>query len=254
MLSISERLDQTDQERKGNRGPSASGSGGENQCTVRQRVRIRFSKLGELRFIGHHDLVRALERVFRRARLPLAFSQGFHPKPRMSFPLALALGIEGRDEVLELELSEALSGEEILVRLAQHTIPGLQFLSVEVLPPGTAKARVERVVYEIFVPEDRLDIVQARIEELCHRSELVLAKPGRSSPRDYRSQLEDLCLQNNRLRMTIRIDPQGSLHPREVLGLLGLNDLETDGYFLVRANVELVPERSHSQEGGQTAS
>lgn len=242
MLKFAEQLDQVDQQLTKNRGPSASGSGGKNRCTVRQRVRIRFSKSGDLRFIGHHDLVRALERLFRRAQLPLAFSQGFHPKPRISFPLALALGIEGHNEVLELELSEALSGEEILAWLAEHAIPGLQFLSVEVIPPGVAKARVERVVYEIFVPEDRLHAAQARIHELRHRSELLLERPGRNSPRDYRSQLENLDLENNRLRMVIRFEPNGSLHPREILRLLGLDDLEAEGYYLVRTNVELAPE------------
>ncbi|MGQ9505783.1 MAG: TIGR03936 family radical SAM-associated protein [Thermogutta sp.] len=242
MLNIAEQLDQVDQQLTENRGPFASGSGGGNRCTVRQRVRIRFSKSGDLRFIGHHDLVRALERLFRRAQLPLAFSQGYHPKPRISFPLALALGIEGHNEVLELELSEALSGEEILARLAEHAIPGLQFLSVEVIPPGAAKARVERVVYEIFVPEDRLHVAQAQIDELCHRSELLLERPGRNSPRDYRSQLENLDLENNRLRMVIRVEPNGSIHPREILRLLGLDNLEAEGYYLVRTNVELAPE------------
>ena len=53
---------------------------------VRQRVRIRFRKQGDLRLIGHRDLVRCLERLFRRAGLPLGMSEGFHPKPRMSFP------------------------------------------------------------------------------------------------------------------------------------------------------------------------
>ena len=73
---------------------------------VRLRVRIRFSKQGDLRLIGHRDLMRCLERVFRRAGLALGFSQGFHPKPRMTFPLALAVGIEGLDEVMEVELAE----------------------------------------------------------------------------------------------------------------------------------------------------
>ena len=84
---------------------------------VRQRVRIRFRKQGDLRFVGHRDLVRSLERLFRRAGLALGMSQGFHPKPKMSFPSALAVGIEGLDEVMELELAEPQSAEELLSRL-----------------------------------------------------------------------------------------------------------------------------------------
>jgi hypothetical protein len=78
---------------------------------VRLRVRVRFSKQGDLRLIGHRDLMRCFERLFRRAGLRLRFSEGFHPKPRMTFPLALAVGIEGTDEVMELELAETGKGE-----------------------------------------------------------------------------------------------------------------------------------------------
>ena len=85
---------------------------------VRLRVRIRFCKQGDLRFIGHRDLMRCLERLFRRAGLTLSFSEGFHPKPRMTFPLALAVGIEGVDEVMEVELAERYEAEELRRRLA----------------------------------------------------------------------------------------------------------------------------------------
>ena len=67
----------------------------------RQRLRIRFSKQGDLRFISHRDLVRAFERLFRRTHMPLQMSEGFHPKTKMTFPSALALGVEARDEVME---------------------------------------------------------------------------------------------------------------------------------------------------------
>ena len=102
---------------------------------VRQRVRMRFCKQGDLRLIGHRDLMRCLERLFRRAGLPLAMSQGFHPKPRMTFPSALALGIEGVDEVLELELTESPPAEELLQRLTPHAPPGA-WAEVGRSPPG----------------------------------------------------------------------------------------------------------------------
>ena len=121
---------------------------------VRQRVRIRFCKQGDLRFIGHRDLMRCMERVFRRARLPLALSQGYHPKPRMTFPLALAVGVEGIDEVMELGLSEDCTAVELRGRLAPLAPPGLAFGSIEVLPPGTKKAQVRSVCYRVPVPPE----------------------------------------------------------------------------------------------------
>ena len=59
------------------------------------RIRIRFTKKGDLRLLSHRDLVRAFERLFRRVGVELAMSQGFHPRPLMTFPDALALGIAG---------------------------------------------------------------------------------------------------------------------------------------------------------------
>lgn len=207
--------------------------------SVRYRVRIRFSKSGDLRFLGHHDLVRALERLFRRVELPLGFSQGFHPKPRISFPLALALGMEGRDEVLELELTERLSAEEILARLRQSPLPGLEFHSVEVLPPGAPKAQVNRVTYEVEVPPDRWSSVQARLKEISEASQITMTQQGQSVTARLLDHLLDWDLHEGRLRFTLRVDPRGSVHPREVLTLLGLGDLESQGIALVRSRVEL---------------
>ena len=75
---------------------------------MRHRARITFRKHGDLRFIGHRDLVRVFERMLRRTGVGLALSQGFHPKAKLSFPLALAVGIEGARELLEVEFSEPI--------------------------------------------------------------------------------------------------------------------------------------------------
>ncbi len=69
---------------------------------VRPRVRIRFAKQSALRLIGHRELTSSLERLFRRAGLSLGMSGGYRPKPRLNFPLALAVGIEGRREAWNL--------------------------------------------------------------------------------------------------------------------------------------------------------
>src|SRR3989304_638137 len=98
---------------------------------VRSRGRLRFCKQDALRLIGHLALMRCFERIFRRASLPLGMSQGFHPKPRMTFPLPLAVGIEGREEVMEVELAEPLGAEEVFSRLKAQAPAGLIPPSVE---------------------------------------------------------------------------------------------------------------------------
>lgn len=207
---------------------------------VRLRVRIRFSKQGDLRLIGHRDLMRSMERLFRRAGLALAMSQGFHPKPRMTFPLALAVGIEGIDEVMELDLAESYAAEELLERLASHAPPGLTIKSVELLPPGGKKARVRRVTYQVPIPPARREGLPERIARLLEAPSVRVARPRRAEPLDLRPLLEELRLQQGILAMRLRTPQEGNAGPREVLGALGLADLESqEGVHLTRTAVEI---------------
>ncbi len=81
------------------------------------RYRVQFSKEGPARFLSHLDLVRTTERALRRARLPLAFSQGFNPHPRFSFAAPLPVGVAGEQEYLDIELEKNISPKEIISRL-----------------------------------------------------------------------------------------------------------------------------------------
>ena len=119
---------------------------------IRLRVRIRFRKQEDLRWIGHRDLMRCFERIFRRAELPLGRSEGFHPKPRMTFPLPLAVGWTGVEEVMEFELSETFDAQSVERRLRPQLPPGLELASLEILPPGTKKASVRSASYEANIP------------------------------------------------------------------------------------------------------
>src|SRR6516225_9623492 len=98
---------------------------------VRDKVRIRFRKDGELRLVSHHDLMRCFERMLRRSGLPFHSTEGFNPKPRLIFALSLGLGIVGCEEVVELELDAELPPEEIHARLARQGPPGMDILSVQ---------------------------------------------------------------------------------------------------------------------------
>jgi radical SAM-linked protein len=184
--------------------------------------------------------MRCMERLFRRAGLPLGMSQGFHPKPRMTFPLALAVGIEGRNEVMELELTEAPTARELLDRLAPQAPAGLEFLAVEVLPPGARKARVRSVSYQAPIPPSRTPGLEERVARLWAASSCPLPRPGRA-PIDVRESLEALDLQDGVLHMRLRTDLPASAGPRDVLSALELSGLEREGVCLTRTEVEIEP-------------
>ena len=205
---------------------------------IRLRVRIRFRKQGDLRLISHRDLVRAFERMFRRAGLKLGMSEGYHPKVRMTFPSALALGIQGDDEVMEVELAEVLSANELSEKLVSVLPPGLSIKDIQILEAGQAKARVQRFTYEFPVPEERRREVAAAIDRVIEQPACIVERNGKQ-PQDVRPSLVGLELIDGTVRLSLHADCQPSARPREVLEMLGLSDLESDGAWLTRTSVEL---------------
>ena len=207
---------------------------------VRHRVRIRFCKQGDLRLIGHHDLMRAWERAFRRAGIALRMSEGFRPKPRMAFASALAMGVIGAEEVLDVELAEASSVEQLEEALAARLPDGLSVKSIEILPDDAPRTRVERVIYEVAIPHDRCHAVDERLHANPASSEAAsCAATETGAGRDPRQFLDCVELTGDRLRFTARVTPEGTVRPRELLAWLGLDDLDEQGIYLIRTAVEL---------------
>ncbi|MCA9270062.1 MAG: TIGR03936 family radical SAM-associated protein [Planctomycetales bacterium] len=204
-----------------------------------QRLRIRFTKEGDLRLISHRDLVRTMERLFRRADVPLAMSEGFHPKVRMMFPSALALGIAGLDELMEVHLAQPLGGQETHARLSRCAPPGLTIRSVEVLPVGAPKTRVGRATYQVQVPIDRQSQVQSAVEQLLASARPTVQRSGADGEFDLRMEMDQLQLADDALSFRLRIRQEGSVRPREVLAALDAADLETQGFPLSRTAVEV---------------
>ena len=192
---------------------------------IRQRIRIRFSKLGRLKFIGHKDLLRTLEALFRRARLPLAMSNGFHPKMKMSFPTALALGYESLDEVLELEMNEAAAPVDVDVLLAdlnRQSLEGLTFLSARLLPAGEKKASLDSSDFQMTIPEELQEQTAERIESFLAETAMIVFKANRK-PVDVRAAILQLVL-DGAGELTVELKTQAGPEAgiREVLTVLGL--------------------------------
>jgi radical SAM-linked protein len=201
-------------------------------------VRIRFCKQGDLRWIGHRDLMRCLERLFRRADLPLRFSAGFHPKPRMTFPTALAVGIESADEVMELELSAPADAADLRQRLAALAPPGLEIRSVAALPEGSRKVRLQAAVYEAAIPLRCRAALVERIADFWAGRRSARVGDARRGPTDLRPLVAELRLDEGTLRMRLPLGEGPAASPRDVLTALGLGDLEQQGVCLRRTALE----------------
>jgi len=192
----------------------------------KQRIRIRFSKQGRLKFIGHKDLLRTLEALFRRARLPLAMSQGFHPKVRMSFPTALALGFESIDEVLELEMNESakqVDTDALLADLNRQSLEGLTFLSARLLKEGEKKASLVSSVFQMTIPAELREQTAERIESFLAETSLIVTK-AKGKRVDVRAAVLQLLLSDTG-ELTVELQTQSGPEAgiKEVLTVLGLD-------------------------------
>ncbi len=114
--------------------PSGFGPSGRAGPPPVQRVRISFAKLPAIRYIGHLDVVRLFERAFRRARLPLAYTLGFTPHPRLVFAAPLALGATGSSELLDVYLTRRLALDELRDQLAAQLPPGCRLVALQEMP------------------------------------------------------------------------------------------------------------------------
>lgn len=210
--------------------------------TTVTKFRLRFGKRGDLRLVSHHDLMRCLERMLRRARVPMATSQGFNPRPKVTFALALGLGIEALREVVDLELAEPWSPTDLLERLRGCAPPGFAWLEVQPLPAGATAPRIRSAAYELPVTEGRRAAARAALDAFLSsaRWPAVRRRADRDREIDLRPHVLSADLaQGGVLRFRLAVSQEGSARPEDVLEALAVRDLLEEGCILTRVDVEL---------------
>ena len=198
------------------------------------RIRITFSKTGTLRYTGHLDLQTVWERTARRAGLTLAYTQGFHPGPRIQIASALPLGIAGCAEIVDLWLdSDPGEAAETQKRLQAGSPPGLTILQVETVDEHGPALQTQVVSAEYLVtmlePASRPDL-QARLDALLASE--ALPRMRREKAYDLRPLIEELGLSPNpsplgrgvwvRVFMRLAARDGATGRPEEVLAALGI--------------------------------
>ncbi|RYB95256.1 DUF2344 domain-containing protein [Nocardioides oleivorans] len=126
----------------------------EQQAPPVQRLRIRYAKRGRLRFTSHRDFSRAFERAVFRARVPMAYSSGFNPHPRISYAGAAPTGAASEAEYLELALAEVVVPADVHAMLDEALPPGLDVLEVVESPGGSLADLLEVSRWQIDLAAD----------------------------------------------------------------------------------------------------
>lgn len=149
-----------------------------------QRLRVRYAKRGRLRFTSHRDFSRAFERAVFRARIPMAYSSGFNPHPRMSYAGAAPTGSASEAEYLEIALAQVLVPSEVHALLDEALPPGLDILEVVESPGGSLADRLEASRWQIDLSVPAADL-QAAVKAFSDADEVLVERMTKKGLREF---------------------------------------------------------------------
>lgn len=196
-----------------------------------QRLRVTYRKAGALRYVGHLDLMRTWERALRRARLPLAYTQGFSPHARLALGAPLAVGFEGERELLDAWMSPHVGPLEVIERLREGLPEGLSVVAVEEVPheEPSLQSAITSATYELVFDRAEIDAEELRwrVDGLLATHELEWEEQRGQKTRvyDIRATVRDLDVRAERGRVVVdmHLEAREGLtgRPLSVLDALG---------------------------------
>lgn len=204
------------------------------------KIRIKFAKEGTMKFIGHLDIMRYFQKVMRRADVDIRYSEGFSPHQIMSFAAPLGVGLESRGEYVDIEVLSTDSSKEMLRRINENMVEGMEALSYRALPDdaGNAMSLVAAADYEVrfregYEPED-LEAFFAGIPEFLKKEEILFLKKTKKGEKEIniRPQIYQMeARPEHKIFLQIATGSAANLKPDAVLRAYAESRGETLGKF-----------------------
>jgi radical SAM-linked protein len=196
-----------------------------------QRLRIRFSRGEEIKYISHLDLIRLWQRALNRAGIPLTYSKGFNPHPQISMALALAMGVTSEAELMDITLDKFVSPHSFTAAIGRQLPSGITVSGVYNTPltMPSLQSQVRLAEYTVgLVTEKTKEVIESAINSLLEKESLPWQHQRDTGPHKYdlRALIEDLWLIDWRdggctIGMRLRCDSNGSGRPEQVAAALG---------------------------------
>ena len=196
------------------------------------RLRIRFKRGEEIKFISHLDLIRVWQRAFRRAGVVLAYSEGFNPHPRISLASPLALGITAEAEMMDVYTVQPLSNHAFMEMVVPQLPIGLAISQVHPMPieAPTLQAQIRFAEYEVKVQVADSDLLKQKIADMlsCETFPWQHQRDTGIKSYDLRRLIDNLwlvSLENSvaLMGMKLRCDSEGAGRPEQVVKALGMD-------------------------------
>lgn len=211
------------------------------------KVRIKFSKSGALKYIGHLDVMRYFQKLMRRADIPISYSEGFSPHQIMSFAMPLGIGDESLGEYVDIELDEKITSAEAIERLNSQSVPEIRILSFKEIPDGKATNAMSSITaasYEVCIREEcKPDFdVKTKFEELVNKNEINVVKQSKKSVTelDIKPFIYDCRYENDKFYLLVSCGSVMNIKPELVIkALYDSCNTEFDEYFVCVKRIEM---------------
>jgi len=187
------------------------------------RKRVFYNKVNEMKYISHLDMINFLERLLKIAGIKPSFTQGFHPRPKMTFGNALPLGMESYNDIFEFETEEKISDEELLRVLREKSPIGFEVVDVkEIGNKNSIVTDYNTIIYEInFVSKEILNKVKSLInsETIIFKKE----KNGKVTEKEIKTKIRKFEVEGNKMKLFLE-----EISPKYILELLEISSSDVN--------------------------
>jgi radical SAM-linked protein len=209
----------------------------------RFRWMLVFTLGGDLRFISHHDTLRLFRRALARADIPVRYSEGFNPHPKIMIPLPRPVGIASRDEALVLETNRIIDPDQALQRLQEQTPNDIEVISLRRMERGE-QMEPQCVRYRLDLSDMNIDDLDTRVEKMMTAETIPIERKSPKSKDarlvDIRPYLLNLRATGQAVEFTLKVTGNGTAKPAEIAGVLGC-DAGSINHRIERLEVQWKP-------------
>ena len=190
------------------------------------KLRIKFSKKGPLRFIGHLDIMRYFQKAIRRSDIDIAYSTGFSPHQIMSFAAPLGVGLESNGEYMDIEVNSIISCKDVVERLNKASVPGIEVISAVILPDnaGNAMASVAAASYTVRFREGRRPLVDLKtaLPDFLAQEQILITKETKRGIRevDLKQGIYNINFDGESFYMLVDASSSGNIKPIQIIDAL----------------------------------
>ncbi|SKC64575.1 TIGR03936 family radical SAM-associated protein [Maledivibacter halophilus] len=206
------------------------------------KILAKFTKMDRMKFLSHLELIRVIERALRRANIPLRFTQGFNPHPKISFAAPLAVGVSSEGEYLTVEINKEINVKDFEKKLNMELPEGIKFIKCKYIDPKSKSLMsiVEESTYIVkCITKNQYDLkeIDEFIEKFLKREEILYKKIGKRGKekivniKKYIKEIIILSLQENEIifKTTVSTGSKGNLKPEVAFEkLMELEGIEID--------------------------